>query len=265
MGEGVSEIWATIPDWHEKQHYKKERGAPPWIKLHTNILNSRKFQRLPLASKALAPQLWLLATKNDGRVNIEMDELEFQLRWPRQEIEEGLKSLIENEYLIVASDALADCYQTSVPETEAETYREEAEAETEKNIGAVAPEIVPRETPRQILETVLSREKADAVIKHRKALRKPLTDDAAKLLIKALSKCRDGPERGVEMMIERAWLTYKPEWDRDNDQRNRNDANGKPQFSGVVANLREMLDHPEDHDPGGGESLPHPVLISGGR
>ncbi len=127
----AAETWATIPDWDEKQHYKKGRGSPPWIKFHTNILSSRRFQTLPLASKALAPQLWLLATKNDGRVNVDIGELEFQLRWPREEIEAGLKGLIEKDYLHFDSKPLADCKQVSAPEERRDRGEVEAEEETE--------------------------------------------------------------------------------------------------------------------------------------
>jgi hypothetical protein len=130
-----SAIWATIPDWREKQHYQKGRGAPPWIKLHVSLLQSRRFQCLQLASKALAPQLWLLATRNDGRVNIDPDELAFQLRWKREEIIDGVKGLIANGYLICDSKLLARCYQPAIPETETET-----ETETEDILSSLRSE-----------------------------------------------------------------------------------------------------------------------------
>lgn len=136
----MSERWAAIPDWDEKQHYKKGRGTPPWIKLHSNILSSRRFQLMPLASKALAPQLWLLATKHDGRVNVDIDELTFQLRWPRDEIEAGVKGLIENAYLELASNALAECKHDAIPETEEETEIEEEKKERARKRATRLPE-----------------------------------------------------------------------------------------------------------------------------
>lgn len=51
--------------WSDFQHYKDRR--PPWIKLHKALLDDREYQRLPLASRALAPMLWLLASESkDG-------------------------------------------------------------------------------------------------------------------------------------------------------------------------------------------------------
>ena len=52
-------------NWVDHQHYKDRN--PPWIKLHRKLLNDRAFMCLPLASKALAPLLWLLAAETkDG-------------------------------------------------------------------------------------------------------------------------------------------------------------------------------------------------------
>ena len=52
-------------NWAEFQHYKDR--SPPWIKLHKELLDDRQYQSLPLASRALAPMLWLLASETkDG-------------------------------------------------------------------------------------------------------------------------------------------------------------------------------------------------------
>jgi GT2 family glycosyltransferase len=45
--------------WSEFQHYKNR--SPSWIKLHAKLLDDVAFQRLPRASQALAPMLWLIA------------------------------------------------------------------------------------------------------------------------------------------------------------------------------------------------------------
>ena len=45
-------------NWHSFQHYKDR--DPTWIKLHKKLLDDYEFQSLPLASRALAPMLWLL-------------------------------------------------------------------------------------------------------------------------------------------------------------------------------------------------------------
>lgn len=81
-------------NWGEFQHYKNR--LPPWVKLHKTLLDDRDYQRLPVASRALAPMLWLLASESeDGVFDASIDELTFRLRQNAKEIEAGIKPLIE--------------------------------------------------------------------------------------------------------------------------------------------------------------------------
>lgn len=66
-------------------------------------------------------------------------------------------------------------------------------------------------TPRQELEDILDPAHAQAVIEHRKKLRKPLTSHAASLLARQFAKCHD-PNGAVDQMILRGWLGFNPEW-----------------------------------------------------
>jgi len=123
-------------NWEVFQHYKDR--CPPWIKLHRDILNDRAFMLLPVASKALAPLLWLLASESkaqDGTFDASTDELEFRLRISRKEIEFGRKALIENGFFVDASIVLAGCLQVAIPETEGEREGE-TETETEAEVDS---------------------------------------------------------------------------------------------------------------------------------
>ena len=122
-------------NWISFQHYKDR--SPPWIKLHKELLDDSRFQRLPVASRALAPMLWLLASESkDGVFDGDTDELAFRLRQTTKEIEAGLNPLIEKGFFILAqvdSALLADCVQLAVPETEGEAEaKKEAEADAGK-------------------------------------------------------------------------------------------------------------------------------------
>lgn len=113
-------------NWASHQHYKNR--LPPWIKLHRELLNDRSFMCLPLASKAIAPLLWLLASESEtGEFSSNIQELSFRLRMTEKEIAEGLKPLINNGFFVDASGVLAECQQLATPETE-----RERETETEK-------------------------------------------------------------------------------------------------------------------------------------
>jgi len=117
-------------NWAVFQHYKDR--CPPWIKLHRDLLNDRAFMRLPIASKAIAPMLWLLASESkDGVFDGSLDELVFRLHITEKEYQAGVKPLIDNDFFNVVSGVLAERLQTAIPETERETERE-TETETKK-------------------------------------------------------------------------------------------------------------------------------------
>lgn len=123
-------------NWAVFQHYKDR--CPPWIKLHRDLLNDRVFMCLPLASKALAPLLWLLASESkDGTFDGSLDELVFRLHITPKEYEDGIKPLIHKGFFVVASGVLADSYQDAIPETEGETETE-TKREAKKNATKVA-------------------------------------------------------------------------------------------------------------------------------
>ena len=110
-------------NWAVFQHYKDR--CPPWIKLHRDLLNDRVFMRLPIASKAIAPMLWLLASESkDGVFDGSLDELVFRLHITEKEYQAGVKPLIDNDFFIIASGVLAERLQDAIPETERETETE---------------------------------------------------------------------------------------------------------------------------------------------
>jgi hypothetical protein len=85
--------------------------------------------RLPIASKAIAPMLWLLASESkDGVFDGSLDELVFRLHISEKEYKDGVKPLIDNDFFVVVSGVLAERLQIAIPETERET-----ETETKKD------------------------------------------------------------------------------------------------------------------------------------
>jgi hypothetical protein len=134
-------IMGHVKNWAKFQHYKDR--SPPWIKLQKDLLNDWEFARLPIASKALAPLLWLLASETtDGSVSVDVGFLAFRLRWPEKDVSDGLNPLIQSGFVIVDSAVLAECYQDATPEGEGET-----EGETEKACASSSDEAPPRSDP----------------------------------------------------------------------------------------------------------------------
>jgi hypothetical protein len=163
--------------WAAFQHYKNRR--PPWIKLHRGLLDDRDYQRLPLASRALAPMLWLLASESDdGCLDVGLEELSFRLRQPESEIAAGLQPLIDAGFLELvhtASAALATCLRPATPEREADR---EVEIGTE---GGPGPRAIPVQA-KSALPAKARRAKspelrfADWLAQVRAAGQKPISD-----------------------------------------------------------------------------------------
>lgn len=124
----------TIRNWSKFQHYKDRN--PPWVKLHVGLLEDFDFQCLPLASKALAPMLWLLASRaEDASIPADPARLAFMLRWPVEDVRAGLSALIEKGFLEGDSSVLAERLQVAPPENREQRYRD-----TEKQDQEQAPQ-----------------------------------------------------------------------------------------------------------------------------
>lgn len=189
-------------NWQTFQHYSHR--CPPWIKLHRDLLNNRDFIRLPVASKALAPLLWLLACESkDGVFNATTEELEFRLRITSKEIDSGLNPLIENGFFEVASGVLAECLQ------DATTEKSREERETEAKASNVSP-------PEGVSISVW----AD-FLKYRKALKAPVTDTAIAGFKREAAKAGISLEQALVTTIENNWRGFKADWLKDKPSENK--------------------------------------------
>lgn len=126
--------------WAEFQHYKDRN--PPWIRLHRSLLDNYEFQCLPVASRALAPMLWLLASEaKEGVIDAAPAKLAFRLRQSEKEVVAALKPLIDNAFFVLyqsASNSIAPRLRDAVPETEAEALQ--SQREPTALVGGAAPD-----------------------------------------------------------------------------------------------------------------------------
>jgi hypothetical protein len=181
-------------NWAVFQHYKDR--CPPWIKLHRDLLNDRAYMRLPIASKAIAPMLWLLASESkDGVFDGSLDELVFRLHITPKEYQDGVKPLIDNDFFNVVSGVIAECKQVAIPETEGET-----ETKTEKKATSVA-------TPIGVSDSVWQEFKS-----LRKAKKAPITQRAIDAIANEANKAGWTLEKALEECIVRGWQAFKAEW-----------------------------------------------------
>jgi hypothetical protein len=176
-------------NWAVFQHYKDR--CPPWIKLHRDLLNDRVFMRLPIASKAIAPMLWLLASESkDGVFDGSLDELVFRLHITEKEYQAGVKPLIDNDFFNVVSGVLAERKQSAIPETE-------GEGETEKET----------DTPEGV-----SIEVWDSFVKQRKARKAQITERVMKSILEQAKIAGWTLDNALNEIVVRNWQTFKAEW-----------------------------------------------------
>jgi len=111
----MNNLILTPKNWSSFQHYKHRN--PPWVKLHKSLLDDYEYQCLPVASKAIAPMLWLLASESlDGIIDTSIEKLSFRLRISESDLIDGIKPLINNGLFSDASNALADSLQGATTE-----------------------------------------------------------------------------------------------------------------------------------------------------
>jgi len=119
----------TPKSWGEFQHYRDRN--PAWIKLHRSLLDNYEFQCLPVASRALAPMLWLIASEDSqGIIDADPKKLSFRLRMTHTQVTDGLNPLIEGGFFSVLQDAsgvLAQTERIASLEEERENKKREEE------------------------------------------------------------------------------------------------------------------------------------------
>ena len=189
-------------NWAIFQHYKDR--CPPWIKLHRDLLTDRSYMCLPIASKAIAPMLWLLASESkDGVFDGSLDELVFRLHITPKEYQDGVKPLIDNDFFILVSGVLAERKQDAIPETETETEGEtetETETETKKKATSVATPIGVSDSVWQEFKTL------------RKAKKAPITQRAIDAITSEANKANWTLEKALEECVVRGWQAFKADW-----------------------------------------------------
>lgn len=192
-----------VKGWADFQHYKDRR--PPWIKLHRELLENRKWHKLSYASRSLAICIWLLASEHEdpmsGLVDDDPEELAFRARMPEKEIVQSIKELIKQGFVeqikTDASDLLSVCYQDASPEAEAEA---EGKTKTEvKRKKSLQPEDVTNDT-------------WDDWTTHRKAKKAPVTKTVIKRIRTECEKINWSLDEAMQYMCMRGWTGFNADW-----------------------------------------------------
>lgn len=106
----------TPKNWKSFQHYKER--TPSWIKLHKGLMTDFEFVRLPVASRALAPMLWLLASEyEEGAIDASLEKIAFRMHMSVEDLQAALTPLIDAGFFD-ASEMLARPLAECLPREE---------------------------------------------------------------------------------------------------------------------------------------------------
>ena len=197
----------TTRNWQQFQHYKDR--SPPWIRLHRDLLDNYEFQCLPVASRALAPMLWLLASDNmDGVIDANPKKLAFRLRMSESELVDALKPLIDSGFFADASGVLADRVQVAVPETETET---ETETEAETEDAGAPPAGRSRRSPVARPDGVTPEVWRDWLTL-RRTQKAPVTETVLRTFGREAEKAGITLQAAIETCCQRNWRGFQADW-----------------------------------------------------
>jgi hypothetical protein len=89
----------AVKKWDHFQAFKRRR--PPWIKLWHGLLTDRKFQGLPVPTKALLPMLWLLASEYpNGVIDLDDASVAWRLHWELEAFISAVEPAVSAGFLL---------------------------------------------------------------------------------------------------------------------------------------------------------------------
>ena len=127
-----------IRNWEKWQSYRRDRGQPPWIKVHRPLMRNLDWVSLTDAQRGQLVSLWLLAADKDGQLPSSPEILK---KLCFMSSEPDLKVFIDKGFIEWRQDGVnvaSTWRQDDAPETETET---ETETKTETDNPSPEPPI----------------------------------------------------------------------------------------------------------------------------
>ncbi len=263
-------------NWAEFQHYKDR--SPQWVKLHKRLLDDFEYQTLPVASRALAPMLWLLASEyDDGDIPSDTRKIAFRLRMTLDELSVGFEPLLRRGFFEIIGEDDEDASNTlAEPEPVASLEKEiqvtsKTQVQGEKKRASARPVVSPEPLPSWV-----PKEAWEGFVRMRSHIKAPLTDNAKTLTLRDLSRLRDAghdPQAVLEESVKNSWRGLFPPKDKTDAKRGRtsridNAIAGAHRFLGEADGVEESGASPgksarsgEVFSPSAGRAIGHQKAI----
>jgi hypothetical protein len=129
QGKYTNVGFIRMKDWDEWQSYRSDRGAPPWIKVHRNLLSNQKWAALSDEEKGQLISMWVVAADNNGAIP---DEPRVVRKICQLDSEPNIKRFIDLGWVVPVGgqlDAMVtpEVCQVDAPETEKRQSRDRVE------------------------------------------------------------------------------------------------------------------------------------------
>jgi hypothetical protein len=198
-----------ITNWDKWQSYRKDRGTPPWIKVHRSIMTNPEWSMLSDAEKGQLVSLWIVAADKQGelpdnakiirKISMLDDEPDIE-----KFIEYGFIERVENS--VVVNVTSSGC-QHDAPETETET-----ETETEADVAKIKSQPFPLEKIKAYWNTTnltpfrtYSPERERAIKVRTEEIKKAYPDQAEESVLDIWTNF-------IDWMNESNFLTNQTDW-----------------------------------------------------
>ena len=130
-----------IRNWDKWQSYRRDRGQPPWIKVHREVMRNPQWVALSDAQRGQLVAIWLLAADRDGVIPASPDLLR---KLCHMDATPNLEVFVAHGFMEPGVNVASPWRQGDQPETEAE-----AEAEAETDNPPVSPQGGKRRKPKK--------------------------------------------------------------------------------------------------------------------
>ena len=111
----------SVRNWDKWQSYRRDRGQPPWIKVHRCIMRDLDWVMMTDAQRGQLVAMWLLAADHDGVIPASPVAVQ---KLCHMNSEPDLKFFIDQGFLCDDDSVASEWRQHDEPETETETETE---------------------------------------------------------------------------------------------------------------------------------------------
>jgi hypothetical protein len=121
--------YIAVNNWDKWQSYRKDRGTPPWIKIHRNLMSNPEWSMLTDAEKGQLVSIWVVAADKKGRISSCPSIIKKMCLLDRMP---NINKFIELGFLTTACQPSDNQVTTSCPQHDAPETETETETETDK-------------------------------------------------------------------------------------------------------------------------------------